>query len=333
MSAPRDPDVRIQQWLVGEAPNDIPHHVLSAALDRTRTLPQERSIGGRGLRGRVRLDRRRTLMLVAALVPVLFALAVGAGALRTPAPTVTPPASVLDDLRRDGRVRIAVRPDHPQSPLSGVATGFDTDVATALADRLGLQPDLVIEDVSTMLGPDRGTWDLALPSTPDWLIDDAAFAHSAPYYRWTHRLVVPAASAASSIADLAGGPICAVAGDPTETWLRGGYGGASASPAATSIVTRATDADCLAALTAGDAIGAVTAHLSDADISVIGEFRVIGGPDAEPRSVVVRRPADPGADPGDLLAAVDDAIGAMRADGTLTQLSERRFGGADLTGP
>src|SRR5439155_8354987 len=119
--------------------------------------------------------------------------------------------------------------------------------------------------------------------------------------------------------------ICAVAGDPSALWLRGGYGGGSggstSTPATTSIITRPTDADCLTALAAGDAVAAMTAHLSDADLQVRTDIRVIGGPDAEPRSVLVHGLVGGGSDAGGLLAAVDDALAAMRADGTLTRLS------------
>ena len=124
-----------------------------------------------------------------------------------------------------------------------------------------------------------------------------------------------------------------MAGDPSDAWLRGGYDGSTPSPSTPSVITRSDDTGCLAALTAGEAIGALTAHLSDADLQVLGDVRVIGGPDAEPRSAVVRRPTGPDPDPGSLLAAVDAAFDAMRADGTLTRLSQSRFGGADLTTP
>jgi cystine transport system substrate-binding protein len=244
-----------------------------------------------------------------------------------------PPTNLLSELRQTGRIKVAVRPDHPQAPIGGVAIGFDTDVATELGRRLGLRTDIVIVDVRTMLDPNDQSWDIALPSTPDWLINTQSYQRSTPYYRWPHRLVVPIGSTANGIQDLVAGPTCAIAGDPSETWLRGGYGGPSSTPTTTSVITRPTDADCLSALAAGDAVAAVTAHLSDADLQVLGDVRAIGGPDAEPRSVLVHRQSGSRPDPGDLLAAVDDAIVAMHADGTLTRLSQSRFGGADLTTP
>jgi ABC-type amino acid transport substrate-binding protein len=83
-------------------------------------------------------------------------------------------------------------------------------------------------------------------------------------------------------------------------------------------------------LASGEAVAAVTAWLSDADLQVLGDVRVIGGPDAEPRSAVVHRQSSV---TRELLDAVDDALVSMRADGTLKRLSQSRFGGADLTTP
>ena len=79
--------------------------------------------------------------------------------------------------------------------------------------------------------------------------------------------------------------------------------------------------------------GMVTARWSDADIQVRAGIKVIGGPDAEPRSVIVRRADGAGPDPTDLLVALDGALEAMHQDGTLTRLSQSRFGGVDMTTP
>ena len=332
MKANRPIEDRISRWLEEEAPGDLPHFVLEATFERTRSMPQERpSLAPPGL-ARLLPRRRATWLLVAAMMAALAGglLLLGGGA-RTPSPTIRPPANLLSVVQQAGRIRIAVRPDHPQAPIGGVATGFDTDIANEVARRLGVKADIVIVDVPTMLGPNRHTWDVALPSTPDWLVNTQTLQGSSPYYFWPHRLVVPTGSAARGIQDLAAGPICAVAGDPSESWLRGGYGGTNSSPVTLTVITRGSDAECLSALADGSAHGAVTAHLSDAELRVNGDTREIGGPDAEPRSVLVRLQAGSEPDPADLLAAVDDAIAAMRADGTLTRLSQSRFGGDDLT--
>ncbi len=75
----------------------------------------------------------------------------------------------------------------------------------------------------------------------------------------------------------------------------------------------------------------VTSALSDSDLAARPSFRTVGGPIlVEPRTIVAARA---GLDPSALLSVVDDALGAMRSDGTLADLSRNRFGGRDLTTP
>ena len=178
-----------------------------------------------------------------------------------------------------------------------------------------------------------GGWDVALPSVADWTLDRSRFLVSAPYYWWPHRLVVAETSSAQGPADLAGHPVCAVAGDEGEAWLRGTYAGAVGPPVTTQVVMRTSDDQCLAALATGDVAALVTARLSDADLQVRSGIRVIGGPSAEARPVIIPRDPDGRADPTDLLGAVDGALDRMRGDGTLARISQNRFGGADLTAP
>jgi ABC-type amino acid transport substrate-binding protein len=236
-------------------------------------------------------------------------------------------------LHTAGSIRIAIRPDHPQVSLSDApAVGFDRDVADALAAHLDVAAAVVIEDVGTMLEIDRtASWDAALPSVGIELVDPATFLATDPYYAWS-RYVVVADGGPTTLEELATSPVCAVSGDAGTAWLRGNRLGAR-SPITTTVIERSTDEACFAALDSGDAVALVTAQLSDADLQVRAGVQVIGGPDPEPRPIVVRREQDGGPDPGSLLEALDGALTEMRADGTLTRLSQSRFGGADLTTP
>jgi ABC-type amino acid transport substrate-binding protein len=281
--------------------------------------------------GAARTSRRFDLLLVAALViGAVAALIPVAGALRDRVPPQ--PRNALAEIREAGRIRIAIRPDHPQFTV-GSPAGFDVDVAAAIATELGVSPELVVVEAEAMPDGNAGTWDIALPSVPAWQIDRGAFELSRPYYHWRHRLVVPDGSPAATVDDLAGAPVCAVAGDAGEAWLAGRYGGVTASPITALVVTMPSDAECLAALESGDVAAAVTARLSDAEIGVRAGVRAIGGPDPEPRVAIVPRPEGAPADPSDLLSEIDGAIAALRADGTLTRLSQNRFGGDDVSVP
>jgi len=339
-------DDRLRRWLeAADQPRRPDPEFAASLLDDLRhelgftERPWVRRLTDVVIRPRARTGRTRRrpldLLLIAALVvPASAGLIAAAGAVRDGL-IVPQPTSLLAEIRQAGHIRIAIRPDHPQFAIGGqTATGFDADVAGEIARRLGVASDPVIEDETTMVAAGSGrTWDIALPSVPSWTIDAAAFLTSTPYYRWPHLLIVPSGSAAATVQDVAVGPICAVTGDAGESWLGGSYGGASPLPNVTRVITRATDADCLEALASRAAVAAITAHLSPADLQVRSDVRVIGGPAPEPRAVIVSRQQGSGADPADLLHAIDDALAAMRADGTLTRLSQSRFGGTDLTTP
>ena len=286
-------------------------------------------------RGTTAGRRRFGLLLVAAVVVgAAGGLVAAAGAIRERLDQRMSP-SLLSDIHRSGHVRIAIRPDHPQFMLGGqTATGFDADVAVEIARRLGVTADIVIEDATTMTqAGHEATWDIALPSVPTWTIDPSRFLLTAPYYRWPHLLIVRSGSAATTVSDVAAGPICAVEGDSGEAWLTGEYGGTTSAPITTRVVLRPTDADCLAALGSGESIASVTAHLSAADVGALANLRVVGGPAAEPRAAIIDRQHVSNDDAAELLRAVNEAIAGMRADGTLTDRSRARFGGQDLTAP
>jgi cystine transport system substrate-binding protein len=291
-----------------------------------------RNVPGHVGRTRIRARRGPGQVLLVAAVVVATALGFAAVAGSFLDRSNTRPPNLLSEIRQTGRVRLAVTPDHPQFTAPGQpAAGFDVDVARALADHLGVRGDIVILDAKAILtSQDDDLWDVALPSVAAWEFDDDQFLVSSAYYDWPRRLVVAESSTAARPADLAADPICAVAGDAGEGWLRGTYGGTTSPPITAQIVTKPSDAQCLAALAAGDVVGVVTAHLSDADLQVRSGIKVISGPEAEPRAMVIRRGAG---EATDLLPAVDGALAAMRADGTITRLSQNRFGGADLTTP
>jgi ABC-type amino acid transport substrate-binding protein len=288
-------------------------------------------------RGLARPHRRRGpthLLLVAAIVSAgAIGLAAVAGSLVNRTHNLR--SDLYQQIEQAASIRIAIRPDHPQFSVPGQpAAGFDGDVATALASHMGLRAATVLDDSAAMLAEQAdGQWDIALPSVADWTLDRSRLLVSTPYYWWPHRLVVAETSSAQGPADLAGDPVCAVASDQGEAWLRGAYAGAVGPPITTQVVTRASDDECLAALATGEVAALVTARLSDADLQVRSGIRVIGGPGPEARPLIIPRDPDGGPDPTDVLAAVDSALDQMRDDGSLSRLSQSRFGGADLSAP
>jgi ABC-type amino acid transport substrate-binding protein len=337
-------DDRLRRWLeAADRPERPSPEFASALLDEIGhelgfgdAVPV-RTVAGAGVKGRRRVTAHRPGRSLDLLLVAAFTLAAAGGliavtgALRERV-AVRPPAHGIAAIREAGRIRIAIRPEQPQFTVNGQpATGFDSDVASEIGRRLGVTTELVIEHPESMQQlSDGGAWDIALPSVPSWTIDQGSFVLSAPYYRWPHFLIVPNTSGASSASDVSAGPVCAVTGDAGEAWLRGNYGAPAASPMTGTIISRATDAECLVAMSSREAVAAVTADLSAADLQVRSDIRPIGGPAPEPRVVIA-----PGqvtdADSSGLIQAVDDVLAKMRADGTLSRFSESRFGGADLT--
>jgi ABC-type amino acid transport substrate-binding protein len=212
-----------------------------------------------------------------------------------------------------------------------LATGFDTDVANELAARIGVSSQVVVVAEREMARGGGGQWDVALPSVPTWTVDGSRFVISEPYYYWPHLVVVGDDSPIAALADLANVKVCTVAGDGGEAWLSGGESGAFGTAPPTSLITLPDDDACLAALATGQVDALVTAHLSSADIAVRSGIHSIGGPPPEPRALIVERMSAGSADATDLVAAINSAIDAARADGTLTRFSQSRFGGSDLT--
>jgi polar amino acid transport system substrate-binding protein len=270
--------------------------------------------------------------LTAAVIAIVLAVTVVGPWLatlpRVATQTTQPSASdLLETVTDRGVIRIGVRPDHPQLDVPGAGlSGFDIDVANEIGRRLGLRAEIVIIAADEMGGRlEAGEVDVVMPSaTPDGLglVD---VVESRPYYFWDRYLVVDGTSSATSVADLDGRPVCAVAGDAGVAWLTAGAG----QGLSMSVVQRPSDDACLAALASGEVDGLVTSALTLADLRSRPSLTVVGGPPTEARSLTAARRTDPDA----LIREIDRAIDALRSDGSLSRLSQNRFGGLDLSSP
>jgi cystine transport system substrate-binding protein len=243
-------------------------------------------------------------------------------------------------VQSSGVVTVALRPDAPQvlSP-GGTLAGFDIDVTNAIAARLGVAPQLDVQPVDEMLAQ-AGAWQLALPGQAVAKVDSASQATyqvTAPYYGWpVYLLVASQASGATRIADLAGGSVCVVPGTAGEAWARLESGVSAPTlvviqqaPAGLIIRNQPTDAACLDDLRAGRVRAMLTSSLLESDMGTLSGVRALAGPVVlEPRQILV---AGDSARSATMVAAVNDAIASLRADGTLGGLAKARFGGQDLS--
>ena len=267
-----------------------------------------------------------TVAVAAAVVISIVVIRTGDQAASTP--------DVLAAIRASGTMRVAVTSGSPQVFVSGSGLdGFDIDVARTIGKRLGVEVQISAVDPSQVeAGGWGGAWDLAIDSAVSTERRAAGLGVGERYYTRTAAVVVPDGSLITRLTDLAGATVCTVDGSLAERWVTGSLdlvGGVTAVPAAgiKPIVRTSPDA-CLAALADQSAAAYAADWTMDVEPPASGLTVLAEAPFAGAANVAV----DPGR-PGSptFLAEIDRIVAAMRADGTLRALSERRFGGRDLT--
>jgi polar amino acid transport system substrate-binding protein len=217
--------------------------------------------------------------------------------------------------------------------------GFDVDVAHKIGDSLGVETCFATPawDAITA-GNWANKWDLSVGSmtiTTDRL---KILTFSVPYYYTPAVVAVHKDSGYTSLDDLAGEKLCAGTSTTYETWINSGDLGFPATsiyaqpPAGVTAFTLETDQECAQALAAGrtDFAGYVTSEtVVNANIAAGMPVVILGMPVySEDLAAAVDKAASLNTD--SLLAAVNSAITAMHADGTLSAISMQWFQ-ADLT--
>ena len=235
-------------------------------------------------------------------------------------------------------ITIAVRPEQLEYRLPGSKGSFDEDVATEIAERLGVRLELVRVSTEEMLSDGSATtWDVALPSVADWLIPAERFASTQPYYYWPHFLLGPRGLTDATIS---AGPICAVENDQGAEWLRGTYGDTPTPPITAEVTLRASETECLGLVQAGNAVALVTAGLTYVDAGCTyagctngsirggqGWTRRMSCRGARLRSSLAARSCDGTPSlPERLITALDAVFDAMRTDGRLHAISNAHLG-------
>lgn len=264
---------------------------------------------------------------------------------------------LLDEVKKRGYVVASTDPNY--MPQSGLKTdgkrpadtkcpadlltypemeGFDVDVAYEVAKRLGVEICFATPDWDVVTaGSWADKWDMSVgsmtikPPRPDHLW------FTTPYYAPTGVVAVPADSTIASIDELAGQPICVAAATTYLDWLTNSldlnpadiY---AAPPEGIKIVELSTDQECPQALAAGrkEFVAYVTSiTVVEANIAAGLPVKQLGGPVFKEKNAIAIDKAS-SFDTAAFLKAVDDAVKAMHADGTLSALSIKWFG-SDLT--
>lgn len=267
----------------------------------------------------------RLLLAAALLLSSSVAVALVAGRLLSPTP------DLLGVIRGRGEIRAGVSSAYPQAlSRAGGPAGFDVDLVTQVAAAVAVNPQLIVLPADQLVG-DLGTLDLAVVPASALDIGPTQVVTSVPVVEWPVEVVVAADAPWSTLDELRDARLCVVAGSAGARWAVGQETGATvlaAAPRVAGIVPLETDTACLDLVNAGQVDALVTDALGPADLTTRPHLRALGAPVLRvPRVVAI---AAAGPDPGALRATVDAAIERMRADGTLRDLSLRRFG-VDLT--
>ena len=243
---------------------------------------------------------------------------------------------LLASICEKGVITVSTDPAYPpQSYLNeqtGEFEGFDIDVATEIAKRLGVEVawETPAWDVITA-GSWNGRWDMSVGSMTATAERQQVLWFTTPYYYGLAVAVVPADSTLSDPATDLDGKKVGVCGECTyDAFLQGNLGidGITIDYVVDDpdITTYDTDTTALADLSAGRVDAVVTAA------SVAQGWIDAGNPGkilspayfGEPMAVAFDKSSE--LDPSSLLEAVGGILDEMRADGTLAQFSVTWFG-------
>ena len=198
----------------------------------------------------------------------------------------------------------------------GNFTGFDTELATAVCEKLGVEPDFVEINWDTKIVElDAKSIDCiwnGMTLTEDIMANTAT---TKAYAKHAQVVVVKEGTAYTSTADLAGKTVVAEAGSAGEAAIQGDENLAKAD-----YVSKSVQTDCLMEVAAGTADAAVL-DLTLAN-AMIGEgtdyasLKIVDELNAEEYGVAFRKGSD-------AAAAVDAAFDELKADGTMQALAEK----------
>ena len=198
----------------------------------------------------------------------------------------------------------------------GNFTGFDTELATAVCEKLGVEPEFVEINWDTkVVELDAKSIDCVWNGMT--LTDDimANTATTKAYAKNAQVVVVKDGTDYSSTADLVGKTVVAEAGSAGEAAIEGDENLAQAD-----YVSKSVQTDCLMEVAAGTADAAVL-DLTLAN-AMIGEgtdyasLKIVDELNAEEYGVAFRKGSD-------AAAAVDAAFDELKADGTMQALADK----------
>jgi len=269
------------------------------------------------------------------------AASTGATAAATPEATAaasTAPVAggLLDKILKAGKLVVSTDPKYPpQSVLKpdGTYEGFDIDVATEIAKRLGVTVEFYTPDWTAITaGSWAGRWDVSVGSMTVTVDRSKVLDFSSPYYYTPAQMAASVHSGITTLDGLAGKTICSGEGTTYDQWLNGklDYGTGQdlgKPPAGIKTTTLPTDTDCADQWKAGrfDFDGWLTS------ITVVDGALKAGLPLVKVGAPVYYEPLAVAADKSgpattDFMPVLNKIVADMHADGTLSAMSQKWFG-------
>ena len=226
--------------------------------------------------------------------------------------------SDLDDIKGKGKMVIGYTVYEPMNytDADGNFTGFDTELATAVCEKLGVEPEFVEINWDTkVVELDAKSIDCiwnGMTLTEDIMANTAT---TKAYAKNAQVVVVKDGTDYTSTADLADKTVVAEAGSAGEAAIQGDENLAKAD-----YVSKSVQTDCLMEVAAGTADAAVLdLTLANAMIGAGTDYaslKIVDELNAEEYGVAFRKGSD-------AAAAVDAAFDELKADGTMQALSDK----------
>jgi len=247
---------------------------------------------------------------------------------------------LLAKVKAADKIIMSTDPEYPpQSSLAddGSYEGFDIDVGTEIAKRLGVE--IAFETPSweaITAGSWSGRWDFSVGSMTITTDREKVIAFTNPYYYTPAQMAVLPDSGISSLDGLAGKTVCVGEGTTYLQWLDGTLDFGSATPQTkppegVKATTLKSDRNCAESWQAGRRdfegwLSSITTVQGAIDEGL--PVMKLGDPVYnEPLAVAFDKG---GPSPTTMVTEVNKILDAMRSDGTLKSLSEKWFG-EDLT--
>ena len=211
----------------------------------------------------------------------------------------------------------------PQSSVdsAGAWTGFDVDVARAIAAALGLKVEFRQFDWARMPSAlAAGRYDVAISSIPADPPPSSQLTMSAPYAYTTAQVVVPTGGASlATLPELQGKTIGVTASTTFQQFLEAANG--------VGVAVYATDADALSDVADGTVAGAMIADTTAMSETAggAGVYAAGRGFFFQPLAIATLRGQT------DLVTVLNAGLRTLRRDGTLRRLSRHWYHGLDVS--